>query len=66
MQASPSTSTPSEPTYINAIQTSSPKGNQQSDGKKKGRGRTKNQDGKGNANKPDNDVGEGMKESKKR
>lgn len=50
-----STPSPSQPTSINIVQASNPKGNQQSDGKKKGRGKKKNQEGKGNANKPVNE-----------
>jgi len=65
MQASSFVSTPSQPMSINDIQNYNPNGNQQSDGKKKGRGRKENQDGKGDANKPDNNVGGGRKEYKK-
>ena len=65
-QAALSTPTPSQPTSINVIQASNPKGNQQSDGKRKGQGKKKNQEGKGNANKLGNGAGEGRKESKKK
>lgn len=61
-----STPSPSQPSSIDAVQASNPKGNQNSDGKKKGRGKKKNQDGKGNANKSDNGAGEGGKEPKKK
>ena len=48
----PSVSTPSESLAINAVQNSNPKGNQQSDGKKKGKNnKKKGKDGKGNENK---------------
>ena len=57
---------PSQSTSINVIQTSNPKGNQQFDGMKKGRGKKKNQDGKADTNKPENSAGEGGKQSKKK
>lgn len=65
-QVAPSTPTPSQPSFINTIQASNPKGNQNFDAKKKGRGKKKNQDGKSNVNKPKNNAGEGGKESKKK
>ena len=65
-QAALFTPSPSQPTSINIVQTSNPKGNQQSNGKRKGRGNKKNQEGKGNANKPGNGAGEGRRESKKK
>ena len=62
----PSVSTPSQSLVVNAIQNSNPKGNQQSDGKKKGRNnKKKGKNGKGNANKTNERVGEGQKEKKK-
>ena len=51
---------------INVVQASDPKGSQQSDGKKKGRNnKKKGKNGKGNANKTNERVGEGQKEKKK-
>ena len=52
---------------INTIQTSNPKGNQQSEGRKKGRNnnRKKGKDGKGDANKSNEHVGEGEKDKNK-
>ena len=52
-------SSPSQSLSINVVQASNPKGNQQSDGNKKGK------NGKGNANKTNEHVGEGPKEKKK-
>lgn len=57
---------PSQPSSINVVQPSNPKGNRKSNGKKKGSGRKRNQDGKGNANKPHNEAGGAKKESKKK
>lgn len=57
---------PSQPMSINVVKTSNPKGNQESDGKKKVWGKEKNQDRKGNTNKPGKYVGGGRKESKKK
>lgn len=42
MHALPSTPMPSQPMSINVVQTSNPKGNQQSEGKNKGRRKKKN------------------------
>lgn len=57
-------SSPSQPLVVNIVHSSNPKGNQQSDGKKKGRGKKKFKGGRGNANKPNDDTSEGKKESK--
>lgn len=65
IHASPSVPMPSQPSSINIVQTSNPKGNKKFNRKKKGCGK-KNQDGKGNANRPHIDVGESKKESKKK
>lgn len=65
MQASQLVPMPSQPSFINVIQTSNTKGNQQSKGKKKGCARKK-KDGKGNANKPDNYARGVTNESKKK
>ena len=65
-QAVPADSLPSQSLSINAVQSSEPKRNQQSDGKKKGRNnKKKGKNGKGNANKTNERVGEGQKEKKK-
>ena len=65
-QAVPADSSASQSLSINAVQTSDPKGNQQSDGKKKGRNnKKKGKNGKGNANKTNERVGECQKEKKK-
>ena len=50
---------------VNVVQTSNPKENQQSEGKKKGRNKKKGKNGKGNANKSNEHVGEGPKDKKK-
>lgn len=65
-QAAPSTTPPSQPSSVNVVQASNHKGNQSSDGKKKGRGKKKNLDGKGNVKNPSNGAGEGGNESKKK
>lgn len=57
---------PSQPSSINVIKISNPKGNKQPNGKKKVCGKKINQDGKGNINKLNSDVREGKKESKKK
>ena len=63
MPAEPS---PSQSLSVNAVQTSDPKGNQQSEGKKKGRNnKKKGKNGKSNANKTNEHVGEGPKDKKK-
>ena len=65
-QAVPAESSPSQYLLVNAVQTSNPKGNQQSEGKKKGRNnKKKGKNGKGNANKTNEHVGEGPKDKKK-
>ena len=65
-QAVPTESSPSQSLSINVVQASDPKGNQQSDGKKKGlNNKKKGKNGKGNANKTNEHVGEGPKEKKK-
>ena len=65
-QAVPAESSPSQSLSINVVQASDPKGNQQSDGKKKGRNnKKKDKNRKGNANKTNEHVGEGPKEKKK-
>ena len=62
----PVESAPSQSLSINVVQTSDPKGNQQSEGKKKGQNnKKKGKNGKGNANKTNEHVGEGPKEKKK-
>ena len=66
IQAAPSVFMPSQPLTINVVQSYNPKGNQQSDGNKKGRNKKKDKDGKDNVNKPNNNVGEGKRESKKK
>ena len=62
IQASPSMSMPSQPLTIIVFKSYNPKGNQKSDGKKKGCGKKNDKDGKGNMKKPNNNVGEGKKE----
>ena len=59
----PAESSPSQYFLVNVVQSSNPKGNQQSEGKKKGRNnnKKKGKDGKGNANKSNEHVGEGFK-----
>ena len=65
-QAVPAESSPSQSLSVNAVQTSDPKGNQQSEGKKKGRNnKKKGKNGKGNVNKTNEHVGEGPKDKKK-
>ena len=59
-----SVSMPSQPLIINVVQFANPKGNQQSDGKKKWSNKKKDKDGKDNANKPNNNVREGKKSRK--
>ena len=64
----PVESYPSQSLSVNAIQTSNPKENQQSEGKKKGRNnnnKKKGKNGKGNANKSNEHVGEGPKDKNK-
>jgi len=55
-----------QPSSINAIQSSNPKENQNSNGKKEGQGKKKSQDGEADTNKPGNSAGEGGKQSKKK
>jgi len=55
----------SQPLAVNVVQYLNPKGDQKSDGKKKGCGKKKDKARKRNANNPSNDTGEGEKESKK-
>ena len=65
-QVVPAESSPSQYLSINVVQASNPKGNQQSDGKKKGQNnKKKGKNGKGNANKTNEHVGEGPKEKRK-
>ena len=56
----------SQPSSVNVVQASNPKGNQNSNGKKKGRGKKKSQDGKTDANKLGNNAGGGGSESRKK
>ena len=56
----------SQTSSINSVQSDKPKGNQSSNGKKKGRGKKKNSDGKPDANKSGNNVGGGKGESRKK
>ena len=64
----PSVSTLSQSVKINFVQNYNLKGNQQSDGKKKGRknNKKKGKDGKGNANKTNDHVGEGQKDNERK
>lgn len=55
---------PSQPLVANVFQSSNPKGNQISDGKKKECEKKKYKGGKGNTNKPSEETGESEKESK--
>ena len=65
-QAVPAESSPSQYLSINAVQAFDPKGNQQSEGKKKGRNnKKKGKNGKGNTNKTNEHVGEGQKDKNK-
>lgn len=57
---------PSQSLTINDVQYLNPKGNQQSDGKKKGLGKKKYKDMKRNVNKPNNNAREVKNESKKK
>ena len=60
-------STPSRPLTINVFQASNPKGNKKSNGKNKGwNNKKKDKDGKGNANKSNDNVREGKREVKKK
>ena len=60
-------STPSQTLTINAVQYSDPKGNQKSDGKKKGwNNKKKDKDWKGNAKKSNDHVEEGIKDNNKK
>ena len=54
-----SMSDPSQPLVVNFVQSSNLKGNQQYDGKKKECGKKKDKEGKGNSNKPSDNIGEG-------
>ena len=60
----PAESSPSQYLSVNSVQTSNPKENQQSEGKKKGRNKKKGKNEKGNA-KSNEHVGEGPKDKKK-